>query len=151
MLIAGNKGGTVLAFDPDQAGRVMWQRQLFERQTGSGYGVLWGVASDGANVYAANGSESKTRPEVAGGMAAVAVRDGRVMWRTPAPPCLDRKPCKPTSPGAVTAIPGAAFEGSFDGQLRAYSTDDGKIMWEYNSLRDGGVVPGNVLLVFSPE
>ena len=54
----------------------MWQRQLFERQTGSGYGVLWGVASDGANVYAANGSESKTRPEVAGGMAAVAVRDG---------------------------------------------------------------------------
>lgn len=186
VLVAGNKGGMVTAFDPDRAGRVLWERKLFDWQWGGGFGIIWGMASDGERIYAANGAELKGKPEATGGMAAVAVGDGQVLWRTPAPPCLARKPCKPTSPGAATAIPGVAFAGSFDGQLRAYATDDGKILWEYDSLRDyetvngvkanggsmsnagptvvdgmlymnagyshhGGVVPGNVLLAFSPE
>ena len=142
VLIAGNKGGTVTAFDPDQAGRVIWERKLFEWQWGGGFGIIWGMASDGERLYAANGAEIKGKPEETGGMAAVSVHDGRVLWRTPAPPCLARKPCKPTSPGAATVIPGVAFAGSFDGQLRAYSTDDGKILWEYDSLQDYQTVNG---------
>jgi polyvinyl alcohol dehydrogenase (cytochrome) len=33
-------------------------------------------------------------------------------------------------------IPGAAFSGSMDGHLRAYSTIDGKILWDYDTAKD---------------
>jgi polyvinyl alcohol dehydrogenase (cytochrome) len=33
-------------------------------------------------------------------------------------------------------IPGAAFSGSMDGHLRAYSTIDGKILWDYDTARE---------------
>jgi outer membrane protein assembly factor BamB len=37
---------------------------------------------------------------------------------------------------AVSAIPGVAFVGGSDGVLRALSTADGKVIWEYNTARD---------------
>lgn len=36
----------------------------------------------------------------------------------------------------MTVIPGAAFSGSMDGHLRAYSTIDGKVLWDYNTAKD---------------
>ena len=36
--------------------------------------------------------------------------------------------------GAVTAIPGVAFSGSVDGHMRAYSTSDGTILWDVNTI-----------------
>jgi polyvinyl alcohol dehydrogenase (cytochrome) len=33
----------------------------------------------------------------------------------------------------VTAIPGVVFSGSADGGLRAYSTADGSVVWEFNT------------------
>lgn len=40
------------------------------------------------------------------------------------------------STAAVTAIPGIVFSGALDGHLRAYSTRDGKILWDYDTVRD---------------
>jgi polyvinyl alcohol dehydrogenase (cytochrome) len=37
-------------------------------------------------------------------------------------------------------IPGAAFSGSMDGHLRAYSTIDGKILWDYDTAKDFATV-----------
>ena len=51
-------------------------------------------------------------------------------------------PCKPTQAAAVTGIPGAVFSGTMDGQLRAYSTRDGKIIWDYDSARTYETVNG---------
>jgi polyvinyl alcohol dehydrogenase (cytochrome) len=42
----------------------------------------------------------------------------------------------------ATAIPGAVFTGSRDGVLRAYSTRDGKIIWEYRTRHDYETVNG---------
>ena len=36
----------------------------------------------------------------------------------------------------MTAIPGVVFSGSLDGHLRAYSTKDGKVLWDYDTVRD---------------
>jgi polyvinyl alcohol dehydrogenase (cytochrome) len=36
---------------------------------------------------------------------------------------------------AVTLIPGVLFSGSSDGALRAYSTTNGEILWQYDSNR----------------
>jgi polyvinyl alcohol dehydrogenase (cytochrome) len=36
----------------------------------------------------------------------------------------------------VSVIPGVVFSGSVDGHLRAYSTKDGSIVWDFNTARD---------------
>jgi len=42
----------------------------------------------------------------------------------------------------VTAIPGVIFLGSLDGHLRAYSSQTGKILWDFNTVRDYSTVNG---------
>jgi polyvinyl alcohol dehydrogenase (cytochrome) len=43
---------------------------------------------------------------------------------------------------AVTGIPGAVFTGGWDGILRALSTDDGKVLWQFNTAQDFKTVNG---------
>ncbi len=33
-------------------------------------------------------------------------------------------------------IPGVVFAGAMDGMIRAYSTDDGQIIWEYDTTKE---------------
>jgi polyvinyl alcohol dehydrogenase (cytochrome) len=42
----------------------------------------------------------------------------------------------------VTAIPGVVFSGSLDGHLRAYSSEEGKILWDFDTVRDYETVNG---------
>ena len=35
--------------------------------------------------------------------------------------------------GALTAVPGMVFSGSGDGGLRAYATDDGTLIWSFDT------------------
>jgi len=43
---------------------------------------------------------------------------------------------------AVTAIPGAVFSGSVDGHLRAFSSEDGKVLWDFDTAREFRTVDG---------
>jgi polyvinyl alcohol dehydrogenase (cytochrome) len=36
----------------------------------------------------------------------------------------------------VTAIPGVVFSGSDDGHLRAYASEDGRILWDFDTARE---------------
>jgi polyvinyl alcohol dehydrogenase (cytochrome) len=57
--------------------------------------------------------------------------------------CDATKPtCRASQGGAVTAIPGAVLSGSLDGGLRAYSSADGKIIWQFNSNQEFPTVNG---------
>jgi polyvinyl alcohol dehydrogenase (cytochrome) len=134
MLIAGNKSGIVWALDPNQQGKIIWQQQVGKGSSGGG--VLWGIATDGERVYVPNGFFDPKNPDSAGGMGAIAARDGHPIWAALNRPCEDRTGCKQSHPAAVTAIPGVVFSGTMDGLLRAYSTEDGKILWEYDTARD---------------
>ena len=42
----------------------------------------------------------------------------------------------------MTGIPGVVFSGALDGHLRAYSTSDGRILWDYDTVRDFDTVNG---------
>jgi polyvinyl alcohol dehydrogenase (cytochrome) len=42
----------------------------------------------------------------------------------------------------VTSIPGAVFSGALDGHLRAYSTKDGKVVWDFDTVREFPTVNG---------
>jgi len=75
-------------------------------------------------------------------MAAIDLNDGHPIWSTPNPPCGNRKSCKPSHAAAATAIPGAVFSGTMDGQLYAYSAETGKILWQFDSVQDYSTVDG---------
>jgi polyvinyl alcohol dehydrogenase (cytochrome) len=59
---------------------------------------------------------------------------GEQKWFTPIPPKPGPGPKGENA--AITAIPGAIFSGGWDGMLRAFSTADGHLLWEYNMVRD---------------
>ncbi len=147
-LIAGQKSGQVHALDPDNGGRVLWSVRI--AKGGMLGGLEWGSASDG-QLYFAPASDITFKnpalyarggvdPAVGGGVFALRVADGSTAWATPAPPCA--APCTPAQPSPASVIPGALFAGSLDGNLRAYSTADGKIIWTFNTAREFETVNG---------
>jgi polyvinyl alcohol dehydrogenase (cytochrome) len=56
--------------------------------------------------------------------------------------CANKDACKPSQAAAVTLIQGVAFSGTMDGRLRAYSTRDGAVLWEYDTAREFATVNG---------
>jgi polyvinyl alcohol dehydrogenase (cytochrome) len=140
MLITGNKSGMVWALDPDQDGKLIWEQQVGKGSSGGG--VLWGIAIDGQRIYVPNGFFDAKMPDQSGGMAAIELATGKPVWSTPNPPCGERKACKPSHAAAVTAIQGAVFSGTMDGQFYAYDAETGKILWQFDSAQDFPTVNG---------
>jgi polyvinyl alcohol dehydrogenase (cytochrome) len=158
VLIAGQKSGIVRALDPDQEGRVLWEVRV--SPGGTLGGIEWGPAADDDNVYAAISDiglslESdakfelgKTKlvydPTKGGGIFALGLADGKQVWYSPPPklPCSGRPRCSPGQSAAISVIPGAVFSGSNDGHLRAYSTENGRVLWDFDTVREFQTVNG---------
>lgn len=145
LVLVGQKSGIVYALDPDKDGQIVWDARV--GKGGVNGGVQWGMASDGRNVYAATSDVVRRGaagydPKEGGGLTALRIRDGAKVWYAAPPPCSDRMGCSPAQSAAVTAIPGVVFSGSLDGHLRAYSTEDGKILWDFDTVRDFATVNG---------
>lgn len=151
ILLAGQKSGVVYALDPDQKGAILWQTRV--GKGGTNGGVQWGSATDGTNVYVALADlgrvvvpyslSTDVDPKRGGGMFALRLADGKRVWYTPPVPCAPgRKRCSPAQSAAVTAIPGVAFSGSVDGHLRGYSTKDGSILWDVDTIQPYQTVNG---------
>jgi polyvinyl alcohol dehydrogenase (cytochrome) len=147
-LILTQKSGAVYAIDPDTQGEVIWQAQI--GRGGVLGGIEWGAATDGGRLYAAisdegflpSGHDNDLDPNIGGGIFALELEDGEQAWSTNAAPCDSHRPCSPAQQAAVTAIPGVVFSGSMDGHLRAYGTEDGNILWDYDTGRDFSTVNG---------
>jgi polyvinyl alcohol dehydrogenase (cytochrome) len=143
VLLAGQKSAVVHALDPDKNGQILWQTRV-----GAGGmlgGIQWGPAADAEVVYAALSDINLLPgpgglvpdPKAGGGLFAIQIATGEKLWSVLPPPddCKKEK-CSPAQSAAVTVIPGAVFSGSIDGHLRAYSTKDGKILWDYDTARE---------------
>ena len=153
-LVAGQKSGIVYAVDPDKQGEVLWQKRVGQGSTVGG--VQWGSAVDAEKVYVALsdvhmrpvpagtpgaqpsilGGALQLDPKTGGGLFALKLGTGETVWHTPHPGCGEKPGCSPAQSAAVTAIPGIVFSGGLDGHLRAYSTDDGKIVWDVDTMKD---------------
>ena len=132
LLIAGQKSGNVWAYDPDQHGAIVWRTALVNNTKEFGGKIVWGGAADEQAAYFGLG---------AGGVAAVNIRNGERKWFTPPVP-VEGRTQRPGQEGPLATIPGVVFSGGFDGVLRALSASDGKLVWQFDTLRDFQTVNG---------
>ena len=76
-------------------------------------------------------------------MFALQLETGKRAWQTPPPrACGRRERCSPAQSAAVSAIPGVVFSGSIDGHFRAYSTGNGAILWDADTVQTFKTVNG---------
>jgi len=156
-LMIGQKSGIAYALDPDKDGAILWQTRI--GKGGPLGGIMWGSATDGQNMYVAEsdlgfkgvvadktttqGYRLLLNPDQGGGLFALNVKTGEKVWSAPPPhSCGDRPICSPAQSQAVTALPDVIFSGSLDGHIRAYSTSDGKVLWDMDTARDYPTING---------
>jgi polyvinyl alcohol dehydrogenase (cytochrome) len=151
LLLAGQKSGTLWALDPDAQGRVVWHRSF-----GAGSpigGIHWGIAYDGARVFAPinvfPGPDGKDPGQTAG-LNAVVVDSGELAWSFVAQPdCSGDRAARVKTcasfiglTGAPTVIDGAVVEGSADGFLRAFDARTGELLMQFDTARSFDAVNG---------
>ena len=132
ILIAGQKSGIVWAHDPDRKGAVIWKTDVSRPPVDPRGEIVWGGAADEQSAYFGLNS---------GGLAAVQLTNGERKWFTPVDPAPAVAQHRGHS-GALTAIPGVVFSGGWDGVLRAFSTADGRLLWQYNTVQEFKTVNG---------
>jgi polyvinyl alcohol dehydrogenase (cytochrome) len=137
ILVAGQKSGTIFGFDPDRNGALVWKTNLLAASdpVPDSLGlIVFGGAADEQNVYFALHS---------GGMVALRLATGERVWFTPLL-AAGRKPTDQDAgqSAAISAIPGVVFSGGFDGRLHALATDDGRILWQFNTAQEFQTVNG---------
>jgi polyvinyl alcohol dehydrogenase (cytochrome) len=156
IVVAGQKSGVVYALDPQEGGKVLWQTRVGRGSTNGG--VQWGMAAEGQTVFASVSDvvrapggvagaavigNASLDPNQGGGLTALDLSTGAKRWFTPGVPCAPPRPgCSPAQPGAVTAIDGAVFSGAMDGHIRAFSTADGHLLWDFDTARTFTTVNG---------
>jgi polyvinyl alcohol dehydrogenase (cytochrome) len=139
--------------DPDRNGELIWQearRQGWhQRRLCSGDRLpinrrcTW-------RCRISRGSRCRTArppcpdPSTGGGMFALRLDSGQRKWYTPPPAdaCRGRERCSPAQSAAVSAIPGVVFSGAVDGHIRAFAAADGKIVWDFDTVKTYETVNG---------
>jgi polyvinyl alcohol dehydrogenase (cytochrome) len=127
ILVAGQKSGMVWGHDPDRNGAVVWKTQLPEKLALGE--ITFGGAADDEHAYFGVSSL---------GVAAVSLATGDRKWVAPIKAAGPRMGIG----AALTAIPGAVFGGGYDGILRAFSSANGELEWQFNMLQEFQTVNG---------
>jgi polyvinyl alcohol dehydrogenase (cytochrome) len=145
ILLATPKSGEVFALDPDKHGAVLWKTALNETLAPNNGEIAFGGATDGEAFYV---------PLEDGRFVALDPSNGKILWDVRLQPLSDLGAKTPngenrTKAGlrfgqsaAATLIPGAVFTEGWDGFIRALSTSDGKVIWQFNTAREFKTVNG---------
>jgi polyvinyl alcohol dehydrogenase (cytochrome) len=128
VVVFGMKDGRVYALDPDNKGTIVWKESVVQIPAGQEHtfaallnGVVWGGTADDHNVY--YGLQS-------GGMVALDLATGKTVWKTKFPQTPGERV---SNSAAATGMPGVIFLAGSDGKLRALSSSDGHVIWEYDT------------------
>lgn len=145
LLFAGQKSGSVWAFEPD-TGKVVWRKAL---GTGGPLGgIHWGIAYDKDTVFAPISSvgvaipgEWDFDPAIKPGLYALDAKTGAIKWQyNPEPP-----PGTQVGPRgwrgaafstAPTVIDGTVVAAALDGTVFVIDKQTGKLLWSYQTARE---------------
>ena len=140
VLLAGHKNGTVYGLDPDDKGKVKWSTKVGRGSIQGG--IHFGMAAAGDQIYVPINDMNNTRngdyldPKKARpGMHSLDANTGEVLWSNiQSNNCLKKHEfCDPGISSPVTSIPGAVFAGHLDGFVRAFASQDGGLLWEFDT------------------
>jgi polyvinyl alcohol dehydrogenase (cytochrome) len=142
VLLLAQKSGAVYALDPDQRGKVIWEKSL--GHGGPLGGIQWGGAADAKQAYFPLSDWDDSKPESGGGLFALDLATGKQAWFAPPPKpaCLGQFGCSAAQMAPPTVIPGVVFAGSLDGHLRAHDSSNGSILWDFDTVQDFKTVNG---------
>ena len=144
LLGIGQKSGVYHVLDA-ATGQISWQRQLsVPASNGAQSGILWGSSYDGQRLYV---TTYQANP---GTLYALDPVGGDILWSAPNPADGCAWGGAAASPGvcllahtpAVSSTPGVVWEGSSDGKMRAFAASDGRVLWQYDTVRDFAGVNG---------
>jgi polyvinyl alcohol dehydrogenase (cytochrome) len=145
LLFAGQKSGSVWAFDPD-TGKVVWRKAL---GTGGALGgVHWGIAYDNDTVFApitsvgvAIPGEWDFDPNIKSGLYALDAKTGAIKWQfNPEPPPGVQPGRRGYLPAlfstAPTIVDGAVIAAGLDGTVYVMDKTTGKLLWSYATAKE---------------
>jgi len=139
MILSGSKSGMAYAMDPDNNGEILWEKSV--GRGGLIGGIHWGMAADQDYLYVPVADtevnfvkviRGKPRP----GLSKLRLSDGGVEWFSSTHDHCKEENCRNGLSAAITGIPGAILAPALDGFLRAYDTNDGREIWEFDSTQE---------------
>jgi polyvinyl alcohol dehydrogenase (cytochrome) len=149
-LFAGHKSGSVWALDPNRRGAVIWHRSFGPGSPAGG--IHWGLAFDGKRLFVPlNDPIGPGREHLHGpGLYALDADTGNVLWSFRATPdCGPHRSKRATNcnrriglSAAPLLIDGALVTGSTDGFLRIFEAATGKLLFQFDVIRDYETVNG---------
>lgn len=146
-LIIGDKSGMVYALDPDNNGKILWQRRV--GSGGTMGGVHWGMSTDGEKIYVGisdlptNNRYSVGEPQP--GLKALLLQTGELIWQYQPPfncPKDGKFMCFNGISAAVSSSPGLVYAGSLDGMLHIVDAKKGEVLWQFNTKQDINTING---------
>jgi len=145
LLFAGQKSGSVWAFEPD-TGKVVWRKAL---GTGGALGgVHWGIAYDNDTVFAPISAvgvpipgEWDGDPSIKSGLYALDAKTGAIKWQyNPEPPPGVQPGRRGYLPALFSAAPtiidGAVVAAGLDGTVYVVDKATGKLLWSYQTAKE---------------
>jgi polyvinyl alcohol dehydrogenase (cytochrome) len=140
-VVIGMTQSTLMVALDERTGTPIWPQRHASPLGPLPDGGVYGAVADADKLYVPLYYRDRT-----GGMVAIDIATGRQVWYTPIPkPQCDQPDARWCSSGnyaAAAVIPGAVFAGAIDGTIRAFSTSDGRVLWEYQTRRDFTTVNG---------
>ena len=133
LILGGQKSGDVWALDA-ASGKVVWHHQ-FGQGSALG-GVHWGIATDGARLFAPISDPGVPAERNAAGLYAVDIASGKLAWswkakadcengrRARVPTCISHFGLS----AAPLVVDGAVVAGSLDGRLYVFEAATGKLI-----------------------
>lgn len=141
IILAGQKSGELWALDPDNNGKQLWRTDV--GPGGPAGGIHWGMAYDGQYVYAAVNQvgASGEDPDREPGLHAVDVATGEVRWFfINEPDCANGRKERISScdvnyglSAATLLVDGAVIQGGNDGYLRIFDSENGKLIFRFDT------------------
>ena len=147
-LLVGQKSGDVWALDPDNGGAVLWREKV--GRGGFAGGVHWGMTASRDSLFVPIADTTiigKFKGEQFPGIHALDPTSGERKWYTPSEEDCEGKPkpeCDRGMSAAATSTEGLVFAGSFDGNLRAYDSATGEVLWHFDTFGEFESVSGDI-------
>ena len=155
-LLVGQKSGDVYALDPDNGGAVVWHNKV--GRGGFLGGVHWGMSVNDDSLFVPIADTTITgrfSGPVFPGVHALDPTSGTKRWYTPSvADCEGKSPipvCDQGMSAAITSTDQLVFAGTLDGNLKAYDSVSGEIIWSFDTYGEFESVSGEMALGGSIE